>query len=63
MSYDTLSSSYTNGDEVTITCKYWRNPILPEATTGFKIETFDKEEGAIDYTAEFTHDASAFTPF
>ena len=63
MSYDTLSSSYTNGNEVTLTCKYWRNPILPEATPGFRIKTFDSSGALIDYVASFTLDASAFTPF
>jgi hypothetical protein len=63
MSYDTLSSSYTNGNEVTLTCKYWRNPILPEATPGFEIKTFDSSGALIDYVASFTLDASAFTPF
>jgi hypothetical protein len=63
MSYDTLSSSYTNGNEVTLTCKYWRNPILPEATPGFGIKTFDRSGALIDYIATFTLDASAFTPF
>jgi hypothetical protein len=48
MSYDTLSSSYTNGNEVTLTCKYWRNPILPEATPGFGIKTFDISGALID---------------
>ena len=39
--YSSLAVGVSNTDEVTVTCRYWRNPILPEITQAYFIETQD----------------------
>lgn len=48
---------------VTLVCSYWRNPILPEVSTGYQLTTEDYDGAPIDDSESFTLDASAFVPF
>jgi hypothetical protein len=41
--YEALAASVSNTDQITISCKSWKNPILPEIATGFSIKTKDIE--------------------
>ena len=50
-------------DEVTIICKYFKNPIVPEVVDGFKILTQDVEGVSIDSTRSFSLDATNFAPY
>ena len=48
---------------VTLSCSYWRNPILPAVTPGYQISTEDYDGAAIDESEQLTLDASNFTPY
>jgi len=66
---DTLLLSYTAllvgvNDEITITCKGWRNPIVPElSSASYYLTTKDPGGVDIDKTSAFEFDASSFTPY
>lgn len=54
-------------DPITIECSYWRNPVIPQAATGFRWATFDfaASPKAMDVSDPFTVQAAggaAYTP-
>jgi hypothetical protein len=48
-----------NTATVSITCTNWKNPILPEMTSGFTIKTLDKSGYVIDESEEFSFDGTS----
>jgi hypothetical protein len=44
--YDALTGAVT--DPITIVCSNWRNPIIPEVSTGFSFQTKDYDKNNID---------------
>lgn len=49
--------------EITILCKYWRNPIVPKTDTGYRLVTKDSAGITIDVSVPFEIDTNAYTPF
>ena len=61
INYSALYGAAT--DPITITCRYWRNPIIPAVDTGYVIQTLDYDSNLMDVSAEFSLDATAYTPY
>ena len=56
-------TDYTGEDGVpiVITCKNWRNPIVPKEVSGFYMRTYDlHKDEIIDSSDTITLDASSF---
>lgn len=60
--YTNLNGAET--DPFTLICTNWRNPIIPEADTGYYIRLYDSSGGQlISQTTSMTLDATNFKPY
>lgn len=52
-----------NSQSFVLVCQNWRNPIVPEVISGFKITLLDAKNAQMGVTDEFSIDASSFKPY